>query len=280
MCLRPVFLRDKRIAVPCGKCIECNIDKARVWAYRIALEASQYKKNCMVTLTYNDEHLPVDRSVNPYHLQLFLKRLRKKIYPRKVRFFACGEYGAKRLRPHYHVILFGEDFEDKYFFKNDKKGNPLFISPTLNNLWSELEFLNGKRVYNPIGYAGIVDVTFEVAKYVAIYLQKPPVDGRLRPFVRMSNRPGIGFNAIREQLLVSDKLYLDGKYIKLPRYFLKVLDRDGFDLTELKERRFRVAALAHQNFLADNVSYFREVNGRIKKFEKIFGKRLDRNLMV
>lgn len=42
-------------------------------------------------------------------LQLFLKRLRKRIYNNcheKVRFFAVGEYGPIHFRPHYHVLLY------------------------------------------------------------------------------------------------------------------------------------------------------------------------------
>lgn len=45
-----------------------------------------------------------------YDLQLFLKRLRyyvsKKLPSEKVRYFACGEYGAVHFRPHYHLLLF------------------------------------------------------------------------------------------------------------------------------------------------------------------------------
>lgn len=42
-------------------------------------------------------------------LQLFLKRLRKRIFKKtneKVRFFAAGEYGPVHFRPHYHVLLY------------------------------------------------------------------------------------------------------------------------------------------------------------------------------
>lgn len=49
-----------------------------------------------------------------YDLQLFFKRLRKyfddqskkyNIPYGKIRYFACGEYGPKHFRPHYHIIL-------------------------------------------------------------------------------------------------------------------------------------------------------------------------------
>lgn len=282
MCLRPVYLRLQGISVPCGKCFECRVSKAREWSYRIVLESRLYKENCMVTLTYNDEHLPKDMSVNRRDLQLFLKRLRKSIFPKKIRVFYCGEYGAKRLRPHYHVIIFGYSFADRYFFKNDKKGTPLYRSPSLEKLWSVVDGYDeyGKEKRSSIGFSSVIDVSQEVAKYVSLYLQKPPIDGRHRPFVGMSNRPGIAYAAIRDSLIVSDKLYLDGHYIKLPRYFLNVLERDGFDLTALKDRRKTNAALARFDFLSDPALWYRERNNKIKKIEKVFGRRLDKNLMV
>ena len=42
-------------------------------------------------------------------LQLFIKRFRKLIdtlYHEKVRYYACGEYGPKHYRPHYHLLFF------------------------------------------------------------------------------------------------------------------------------------------------------------------------------
>ena len=63
-------------------------------------EASRYSSNCFVTLTYDEDHLPLDRSVSRREVQLFMKRLRKAISPLRVRFFACGEYGERFGRPH------------------------------------------------------------------------------------------------------------------------------------------------------------------------------------
>ena len=77
-------------------------------------EASLHERNCFLTLTFDDLHLPASGSVNVRDVQLFLKRFRKALTYRnmKIRFFACGEYGDKNLRPHYHLIIFGYDFAD------------------------------------------------------------------------------------------------------------------------------------------------------------------------
>ena len=95
---------------------------------------------------------------------------------------------------------------DRYFFGYDKKKTKLYRSPQLEKVWSK-------------GFSSVCEVEFDVAKYVAIYLQKPPADGRHRAFVNMSRNPGIGYQAIKPNLMETDKLYQDGKYIYLPRYY-------------------------------------------------------------
>lgn len=60
-----------------------------------------------VTLTYDNEHLPIGGNLVPRDLQLFIKRLRKAVYPEKIRYYGVGEYGDVSKRPHYHVLLYG-----------------------------------------------------------------------------------------------------------------------------------------------------------------------------
>lgn len=64
------------------------------------LEAAQYEDNCFITLTYDDEHLPLGMSLVPKDLQDFLKRFRSRIAPIKVRYYGVGEYGDQTQRPH------------------------------------------------------------------------------------------------------------------------------------------------------------------------------------
>lgn len=63
-------------------------------------------KACFLTLTYSEENLPVDNSIHKDELQRFFKRLRKKLGEHKIKYYACGEYGDKYKRPHYHAIVF------------------------------------------------------------------------------------------------------------------------------------------------------------------------------
>jgi hypothetical protein len=99
----------KRAAlVPCGQCLNCRINQARVWTNRILLEQNMHGNNCFVTLTYDDEHLPDPAWVSVSQLQKYIKRLRYYMEPIKFRYYGVGEYG-KLWRPHYHMILFGVD---------------------------------------------------------------------------------------------------------------------------------------------------------------------------
>ena len=82
------------VSVPCGRCIGCRLERARQWSIRCIHEASLYEANCFVTLTYDDDNLPLDGSLRPRDMVLFLKRLRKRFGP-GIRFFQCGEYGDK-----------------------------------------------------------------------------------------------------------------------------------------------------------------------------------------
>ena len=121
-CNFPVGMQDKDgIALyrPCGTCIGCRLDYSKDWAVRICHEAQLNDDNEFVTLTFNDENLPENQSVNKKDLELFIKRLRSRLYPKTIRYYACGEYGENFARPHYHVIIFGHTFLDK---------EPLFLS--------------------------------------------------------------------------------------------------------------------------------------------------------
>jgi hypothetical protein len=70
-------------------------------------------------MTYSDEKMNYSSdengTLNKRDIQLFLKKLRKKInyestkigkVPKTIKYFICGEYGEHTNRPHYHGIIF------------------------------------------------------------------------------------------------------------------------------------------------------------------------------
>lgn len=250
MCLNPNFITDKGkflghprfgynssidsglvFAVPCGHCVECLQDKANEWSYRVMREFEHCGRvGCVLTLTYDNNHLPFDGSVSRRDLQLFLKRLRKHIEPIRVRYFGCGEYGTNNGRPHYHLALIGWQPDDLLFVKKTKKNTYLYRSPTVDKLWQQ-------------GISGVAQVTAESVKYSAKYLQKLYFDetsGLTPPFLSMSTHPGFGaFEALER--VKTDSIYVNGYRKKVPRYYLKVAERSGIDLSDIKETRIQTS---------------------------------------
>lgn len=148
-----------------------------MWTHRIILESLKHETSSFLTLTYSDDHLPLDGSLVPKDLQLFIKRLRTSIAPAKIRFYAVGEYGDQSFRPHYHLALFG-------------------LGPSHADLVQSCW---------PYGFTYTGSLTLESAQYVAGYVVKkmtkpddPRLNGRYPEFARMSLRPGIGAGALDE----------------------------------------------------------------------------------
>ena len=210
------------VDLPCGKCVECLKQKSTEWSYRIMLEASQYDKVCFITLTYRDNPVTLVKK----DLQNFIKRLRKFVCPLKIRYFACGEYGSKHKRPHYHVIIFGWRPDDMVCYNRTDR---LYGSQILEKIWNK-------------GFVSVGNVELDSAKYCAKYMQKLQdlPDNLVKPFVIMSLKPGIGLTAFlhkKQKYLPTDKVYFEGKYIKIPKYYLDVLKKKACDLQQIESNR-------------------------------------------
>lgn len=214
--------RGKALSLPCGKCIGCRLERARQWAVRIMHEAKCHEESAFVTLTYDDVHLPKSGSLDKREIQLFLKKLRARIEPTKIRFFLAGEYGEHRQRPHYHAIVFGYGFPDKVRLPSSGE-HPLYESKLLSAAWGN-------------GLASFGSVSFDSACYVANYALKKittnreeeakRLAGRLPEFVLMSRKPGIGRPWLEQFLgdvYPSDQVIVKGKEARPPRYYDKVL---------------------------------------------------------
>ena len=222
---------DQPVVIPCGRCVGCRLERSRQWAVRCVGEAQLYEDNCYLTLTYSDKYLPENRSVDVGEMQRFMKRLRKK-YGVGIRFYLCGEYGEENGRPHYHVLLFNHDFEDKVFLKTTKSGDRLYRSAELEELW-------------PFGMSSVGSVTFESAAYVARYVMKKVMgDGaeehyeyihpetgevfqRRAEFTTMSRRPGIGsewFSRYKDDIYPHDFVVVRGRKLRPPKYYDRLFE--------------------------------------------------------
>lgn len=285
--------------VPCGQCVGCRLERSRQWAMRCLHESSLYMRNCFITLTYDDAHLPKDGSVDVREYQLFMKRLRKAYSDDRIRFFHCGEYGevcgncglsvkfcmkkgcrqfvAAIGRPHYHACLFNFDFKDKYLWSR-KNGFNWYRSPSLEKLWT-----NGNSI--------VGGVSFESAGYVARYVMKKvnneeevidskgkvhkskdehyvdKATGVIRnpEYVTMSRRPGIGrgwFDNFKSDVYPWDFVVVNGKKVRPPKFYdalYEVVDPVEFD--RVKAKRVRIGKLVSD----DNDSFRLPVKEEVKK---------------
>jgi len=245
-----------REEVACGQCDDCRIAKAQEWAIRAMHEAQMHKKNAFITLTYEPEHMPQSWSLDQAVWRNFAHRMRKTVGP--FRFIHVGEYGEQNLRPHYHALIFGQNFEDdRAIWKEDPiSGRKSYRSHTLQKLW-------------PYGFHDIQDLTTEAANYVCRYAIKKVMGSsteaterrekkyeRVDPFTgetwqaaeetwSMSLKPGIGetwLKKYRTDVFPSDHVVVDGKEKPTPRYYLKKLKEwDQKEWDEIKAKRREAA---------------------------------------
>lgn len=118
----------------CGVCLYCQQQYSKGWATRLMLESKLHNESCFVTLTYNDANLPYNNSLQKRDVQLFIKRLRKKLAPKKIRYFLTGEYGGRKGRAHYHLVIFGYVPKDLVFLKQTNKQEYIYTSKELSNV--------------------------------------------------------------------------------------------------------------------------------------------------
>lgn len=277
---------DRPITIPCGQCVGCRLEKSRVMALRCVHEASLHTSNCFVTLTYRNECLPENGSLDLDDITKFWKRLRDKIAPQKIRYFYCGEYGDTSNRPHYHAIIFGYQPSDLVFYKSVRE-NEYYISPFLESVWNK-------------GYVVIGNVTFESAAYTARYCMKK-INGKmldstdpetgLKPYERYnsktgeivnvtpefansSRRPGIAsewFRKYKRDIYPKDFVTVRGVQVKPPRYYdnmLEVVDPKQYE--EVKTKRLKKAFANKKDNTSDRLDVKEKVKlSKIKNLRRV-----------
>jgi hypothetical protein len=189
--------------VPCGQCWSCRLARSREWALRLVKEAQFWpeEKRVFLTLTYNNENLPKDGSLDVEHFQNFMKALRyhfsslipaqngkdKRIFP-KIKYFHCGEYGETCKNCGDSYILHEESKSKKKY--NDCKawvkglGRPHYHAIIYGISFDDMEVYKRTKADEIIyksktleeiwgkGFCTIGNVTFESCAYVARYIMK------------------------------------------------------------------------------------------------------------
>ena len=231
------------LAINCGQCIGCRLERARQWSIRCIHEASLHESSSFITLTYDDDRLPEYGFLRRVDLQLFLKRLRKSLVPRRVRFFACGEYGDRTFRPHYHVLLFGWDFiSDRTRYKGEGDST-LYTSESLSSLWGHGQCLIGAVTLQSAGYVArysMKKITGPLAETHYSFVDRRTGELLRRPpeFIQMSLKPGIGkgwLDQFKSDVYPDDFVVHKGKELRVPKFYDKQIPEA--ELAVYKDRR-------------------------------------------
>lgn len=233
------------------------------------LESLDHGDNSFVTLTYDPN--VYDGDLCPEHLRDWLKRLRKRISPKRVRYYSVGEYGDHTGRAHYHSALFG--FPPCY-------GTSRIIGDCNCPSCSVVRQTWG------FGHVLVGRLEMKSAAYLSGYVTKkmtmrddPRLMGRHPEFARMSLRPGIGASAmwnvasvvlqhsLEERGDVPQALKFGGKEFPLGRYLRNQLRKmvgknEGCPRETLQELANQVSLV--RRFAFDNSrsvqSVFEEIN--------------------
>lgn len=265
------------LALPCRQCIGCRLDYSHDWAVRCLLEAKMsIPESCyFLTLTYEDSCIPdsmrsfssdIDTgevlfptlTLDKKELQDFMKLLRyyafQKYGVEGIRFYACGEYGTKSMRPHFHLILFNFNVPDsdlhEYRYVKSQSGMPLLESDIVNLAWKK-------------GLAPIGRLSYNSACYTAGYMLKkvkgPSADdyykslGIIPEFSLMSRMPGLArsfYEKYSDYIYENDRLNIHvGNRAVAPRppsYFdkLYVAEHGEGSLDSIKSSRLHSAILS------------------------------------
>lgn len=264
------YLKDP-IAVPCGHCVGCRMERAKQWKIRLCHEREAYGLDevYFVTITYHDSCLPSHYGqpcLCKDDVRKFINNLRHPSYGvyRRVRYFACGEYGDGTKRPHYHLILFMK-LDDLVPFAFDR-----YHSKTIADAW-------------PYGIHELSPVHTNMIAYVAGYVEKKQDDPfwndyPVKPFLLMSTKPAIGSAYVsRLKGSLDRKVYGDFGNVhsaSIPRAYLKKCeDAPWFPAFKERSRQLARDSLA-LNLMAGKTSNQERLgdlqeDAALKKLEKV-----------
>lgn len=215
------YLADP-LALPCGTCVGCRMDRSRAWKVRCVHEHQERKEGYFITLTYDDGHLPINENGEPFldrrDIQLFMKNWRHHCKDHEARYFGCSEYGEVGHRPHFHLILWSH-IDDLIPYSFGK-----WVSPSVTKAWRDFSG-DGK----PRGQVIIEEVNENTIAYVAGYTEKKQLDVcwfdyPVKPFLFMSTKPIIGSSCLDSLDHENRKVYGNfgnTHYASIPKAYLK-----------------------------------------------------------
>lgn len=284
--------------IGCGVCLECKLKDSKQWAQRSVAEASMHEHNWFVTLTYDNEHLPMpipSYSRHSYefglwspllyeHFEAFKKRLLE--YMRYhydfegIRFLMCGEYGPKNGRPHFHAIFYNLPLPDIEKITDVTVGGKSYVylrSDIIDKCWGN-------------GFTTIGEVNWDTSAYVARYVLKKMSTleeydyqklcyengwEALPPEMRQqSRRPGLArpfYDEHKDEIYMYDKVVLpNGKTPQPCSYFDRLYDLENPELLQaIREMRKYKVLISQCNEQAKFKTKESYTEYKEKKYQKL-----------
>lgn len=228
----------KRLEFPCRKCIACRLNIGREKAIRCLHEARMHEENTFLTLTYSNENLKSDKLIIE-DIQEFIQNLRdhtrqknpnKSPHELRIPFMYTGEYGDENKRPHWHILLFNYWPSDSLQLRENKRGDILYTSKTIDEIWGKNDPLLKPNEHG--------EVTLDSAGYVGRYAAKKLIHGNdedhdYHPIHNTSKKYVLGKSWIEKHwkrtFEIGNVTIPDGEggYIpaKIPRYYVDWLKK-------------------------------------------------------
>lgn len=237
-CSSPILIKNKYgtyVERPCRRCMACRIQKRTYYTMLSRFECfTYYQKNqgsSFITLTFDDDNLPKNGSLDINTGKKFIKRLREHLsrcddFPKKevlnfghssfvpdFKYYLCGEYGDSDGRPHYHAIIFGVDSG--------------ILSAFLRKTWK-------------YGFFQCSDVSNARLRYVMKYIdkqyntntafwnKKDTIGDYQQPFSIFSK--GLGLDYIKahiDEIEETGGINSNGHTVALSQYYSRLLGLDG-----------------------------------------------------
>ena len=201
MCIAPVKLSEE-LTIRCRECWRCRKDIVHDWVGRAHAESRYSQGTYSITLTYADEAWReyctasgAKATTLVYKdVQLFLKRLRKEYG--KIRYIVTGEYGSRKGRAHWHIILFFKDkvpdweklakqskiqaLEDKRFELASRTNKSRFMWSKHDGGWGH-------------GFVHVQNPDWQGLKYALKYILKEKESRGAYSHLAMSKKPPLGY---------------------------------------------------------------------------------------
>lgn len=264
--------RERYLTVPCGRCYACRNRKRSEWILRLKHHLQFYPRAYMITLTYNDEHLPMKDGQPCFRyrdVQLFMKRLRKRFTGQKLSYFVVGEFGDKFGRPHYHLLLFNLPK-----IKNHVKVQH-FLSDIWQNGFVHCGILTPRGITYTVKYCFKSYVenacrcntrTVDVLNNIMYGIPLPDFPKEFKEFHRCSTKPFIGYDYVEkykesyrrepETGVIYD---INGYCFTIPRIYVdRIYKQDESLYEQYLEFKIQLAKSESKKALFEHISILRE----------------------